>query len=52
MVKDPLTLWNNLRERYEHQKSFILPNACYELMHLKLHISCFECAHIVAISRA
>jgi hypothetical protein len=26
-VKDPLTLWNNLRERYEHQKTVILPKA-------------------------
>jgi hypothetical protein len=31
-IKDPLILWNNLRERYEHQKSVILPNARYELI--------------------
>jgi hypothetical protein len=29
-IKDPLILWNNLRERYEHQKSVILPKTRYE----------------------
>jgi hypothetical protein len=29
-VKDPLILWNNLRERYEHQKTFIIPKARYD----------------------
>jgi hypothetical protein len=29
-VKNPLILWNNLRERYEHQKSIILTRARYE----------------------
>jgi hypothetical protein len=35
-VKDPLILWNNLRERYEHQKTVILPKARYDWMHLRL----------------
>ena len=35
-IKDPLILWNNLRERYEHQKSVILPKARYEWINLKL----------------
>ena len=29
-VKDPLTLWTNLKERYDHQNIVILPNAWYE----------------------
>jgi hypothetical protein len=28
-VKDPLILWNNLNERYKHQKTVILPKARY-----------------------
>ncbi|OMO99037.1 hypothetical protein CCACVL1_03959 [Corchorus capsularis] len=35
-VKDPLVLWNNLKERYDHQKTVILPKARYEWMHLRL----------------
>jgi hypothetical protein len=35
-VKDPLILWNCLKERYEHQKTIILPKARYEWMHLRL----------------
>ncbi|PIN17289.1 hypothetical protein CDL12_10050 [Handroanthus impetiginosus] len=35
-VKDPLELWNNLRERYDHQKTVILPKARYDWMHLRL----------------
>jgi len=27
IVKDPWTLWNNLRERYEYQKTVILPKS-------------------------
>nr|GEZ87775.1 hypothetical protein [Tanacetum cinerariifolium] len=26
-VKDPLMLWNNLKDRYDHQKTMILPRA-------------------------
>jgi hypothetical protein len=29
-------LWNNLRERYEHQKTIILPKARYDWMYLRL----------------
>jgi len=35
-VKDSLTLWNNVRERYEHQKTVIFPKARYDWMHLRL----------------
>jgi hypothetical protein len=27
IVKNPLTLWNNLRERYKYQKTVILPKS-------------------------
>ena len=36
IVKDPLILWNNLKERYEHQKTVILLKARYDWMHLRL----------------
>ncbi|KAJ0011139.1 hypothetical protein Pint_33290 [Pistacia integerrima] len=29
-VKYPLTLWENLKERYDHQKTVILPRARYD----------------------
>jgi hypothetical protein len=35
-VKDPLILWNNLKERYEHQKTVIFPKARYDWIHLRL----------------
>jgi len=35
-VKDPLILWNNLKERYEHQRTVILPKARYNWIHLRL----------------
>jgi gag-polypeptide of LTR copia-type/Zinc knuckle len=35
-VKDPLVLWNSLKERYDHQKMIVLPKARYEWMHLRL----------------
>jgi len=35
-VKDPLELWKNLKERYDHQKQVILPKARYEWIHLRL----------------
>ena len=35
-IKDPLVLWKNLKERYDHQKTVILPKARYDWMHLKL----------------
>ena len=34
-VKDPLVLWNNLKERYGHQKTVMLPRARYHWMHLR-----------------
>ena len=35
-IKDPFTLWSNLKERYDHQKTVILPKARYDSMHLRL----------------
>ncbi|XP_052882695.1 uncharacterized protein LOC128291565 [Gossypium arboreum] len=35
-VKDPLELWKNLKERFDHQKTVILPKARYDWMHLRL----------------
>ncbi|KAK9668759.1 hypothetical protein RND81_13G084400 [Saponaria officinalis] len=35
-VKDPQILWSNLRERYDHQKTVILPKARYDWLHLRL----------------
>ncbi|KAK4729523.1 hypothetical protein R3W88_022511 [Solanum pinnatisectum] len=35
-VKDPLILWNNLKERYDHLKMVIHPKARYDWIHLRL----------------
>ncbi|XP_074271304.1 uncharacterized protein LOC141595238 [Silene latifolia] len=35
-VKDPYTLWTELKGRFDHQKDVILPRARYEWMHLRL----------------
>ncbi|KAK8313494.1 hypothetical protein V6Z12_D01G111200 [Gossypium hirsutum] len=35
-VKDPLVLRNGLKERYDHQKTIILPRAHYDWLHLRL----------------
>ena len=35
-VKDPLVLWNNLKERYDHLKLVFLPQARYDWIHLRL----------------
>ncbi|XP_021828736.1 uncharacterized protein LOC110769128 [Prunus avium] len=37
IVKDPLALWGNLKERYGHQRTVILPKARHDWMHLRLH---------------
>ena len=36
MVNNPFTLWNDLRERYDYQKTMILLKAQYDWMHLTL----------------
>ena len=36
IVKDPPSLWNELRGRYDHQKTVILLKARYDWMHLRL----------------
>ncbi|GJY61483.1 hypothetical protein Tco_0462140 [Tanacetum coccineum] len=35
-VKDPLVLWNKLKDIFDHQKTVILPKAHYEWTHLRL----------------
>ncbi|KAI3819804.1 hypothetical protein L1987_13656 [Smallanthus sonchifolius] len=35
-VEDPLELWKNIQERFDHQKLVILPKARYEWLHLRL----------------
>ncbi|XP_074271490.1 uncharacterized protein LOC141595425 [Silene latifolia] len=35
-IKDPQVLSKNLKERYDHQKTVILPKARYDWMHLRL----------------
>ncbi|XP_047306185.1 uncharacterized protein LOC124909556 [Impatiens glandulifera] len=35
-VKDPLALWKNLNEMYDHLKTIILPKAQFEWLHLRL----------------
>ncbi|XP_021757876.1 uncharacterized protein LOC110722894 [Chenopodium quinoa] len=35
-LKDPQILWSNLKERYGHQKTVILPRARYEWLNLRL----------------
>ena len=36
IAKDPLILWKSLKERYNHQKTIILPRASYDWIHLRL----------------
>ncbi|KAK9077817.1 hypothetical protein SSX86_006155 [Deinandra increscens subsp. villosa] len=35
-VKDPLELWGNIKERFDHQKLVLLPKARYEWLQLRL----------------
>ena len=35
-IKDPLILSKSLKEWYDHQKTVILPRACYDWIHLRL----------------
>ena len=35
-IKDPLILWTELKKRFDHQKTVILPKARYDKMHLRL----------------
>ena len=34
-IKDPFVLWKILKERYDHQKTVILPKTRYDWMHLR-----------------
>ena len=35
IVRDPLKLWINLKDRYHHLKFMVLPKARYEWIHLR-----------------
>ncbi|XP_059310558.1 uncharacterized protein LOC132061898 [Lycium ferocissimum] len=35
-VKDPLMLWNNLKDRDDHLKMVVLPQASFDWIHLRL----------------
>ena len=35
-IRDPLTLWKNLKDRYDHQKTVVLPRARHEWSNLRL----------------
>ncbi|XP_074349127.1 uncharacterized protein LOC141688887 [Apium graveolens] len=35
-IEDPSTLWKDLKERYDHQKTVILPKARYNWLHLRM----------------
>ena len=47
-IKDPLVLWQCLKDRYDHQKTVILPKARYDWLHLRLqnfkHVSEYNSA--------
>ena len=34
-IEDPLELWKNLKERYDHQRAMVLPKAQYDWLHLR-----------------
>ena len=36
IIKNPFILWQNFKERYDHQKTIILPKARYDWIHLRL----------------
>ncbi|XP_074359905.1 uncharacterized protein LOC141700028 [Apium graveolens] len=36
-IKNPLTLWNNLKDRFDHQKLVHLPSVRYDWINLRLH---------------
>ena len=35
-INDPLIIWDNLKERYDHQKTVILPRARFDWLYLRL----------------
>ena len=35
-IEDPFVIWQNLKERYDHQRDIILPQTRYEWIHLRL----------------
>ena len=35
-VKDPLILWTELKKKFDHQKTVILPKTCYDWMNMRL----------------
>ena len=41
-MKDPHTLWNKLKERYDHLKLVHLPEARYDWIHLRLQFKIIQ----------
>jgi len=35
-IKDLLVLWNNSKDRYDHLKLVVVPQICYDWIHLRL----------------
>ena len=35
-IEDPLDLWKELKSRYDHQKTVLLPKAIYDWKHLRI----------------
>ena len=36
IVKDPFTMWNDLKDIFDYKKTLILPKTSYDWMHLRL----------------
>ena len=54
-IEDPLELWNNLKERYDHQKVMVLPKAQYDWLYLRFQdfkfVSDYNSAMFKIVSR-
>ena len=54
-IEDPLQLWNNLKERYDHQRAMVLPKAQYDWLHLRFQdfksVSDYNTAMFKIVSR-
>ncbi|XP_059285021.1 uncharacterized protein LOC132038363 [Lycium ferocissimum] len=44
-IKDPLMLWNNLKDSYDHLKMVVLPQARFDWIHLRLQDFKSICAY-------
>jgi len=54
-IENPFVLWTNLKDRYDHQKSIVLPKAQYDWMHLRFQdfksVSDYNSAMFKIVSR-